>query len=50
VFKKNAEGEYVTEEDGETYDAIFSKTENGRVLFETDNGIELAYDMQETHG
>ena len=44
VFKKNAEGSYESEDDGETYDAIFSKTEDGKVLFETDNGIELEYD------
>ena len=50
VFKKNAEGKYVTENDGETYDAVFSRMEDGRVLFETDNGIELEYDTQETHG
>ena len=50
VFKKNAEGEYVTEDDGETYDAVFSKTEDGRVLFETDNGIELEYDTLGSQG
>ena len=50
VFKKNAEGEYVSEEDGESYDAIFSKTENGRVLLEADNGIEMEYDMEEHVG
>ena len=31
------------EEDGETYDAFFSMTENGKVLYETANGIELEY-------
>ena len=50
VFKKNAEGEYVSEEDGETYDAVFSRMEDGRVLFETDNGIELEYDMMGAQG
>jgi len=50
VFKKNAEGEYVSEDDGESYDAIFSKMEDGRVLFETDNGIELEYDMMGSQG
>ena len=50
VFKKNAEGEYASEDDGETYDAVFSKTEDGRVLFETDNGIELEYDMMGSQG
>ena len=43
VFKKNAEGEYDSEEDGESYDAIFSMTEDGKVLYETANGIELEY-------
>ena len=41
VFTKNANGEYDTADDGETYEAIFSKTEDGRVLYETDNGIVL---------
>ena len=50
VFKKNAEGEYITEDDGETYNAVFSKTENGRVLLEADNGIEMEYDMEEHVG
>ena len=50
VFKKNAEGEYTSEDDGESYDAVFSKMEDGRVLFETDNGIELEYDMLGTQG
>ena len=50
VFKKNAEGEYITEEDGKTYDAVFSKTEDGRVLLEADNGIKLEYDMQGSQG
>lgn len=50
VFKKNAEGGYDSEDDGESYDAFFSKTEDGRVLFETDNGIELEYDMLGSQG
>ena len=41
MFTKNANGEYDTADDGETYEAIFSKTEDGRVLYETDNGIVL---------
>ncbi len=45
VFTKNAEGEYDSSEDGETYDAFFSMQEDGRLLFETDNGIELTYCM-----
>lgn len=50
VFKKNADGEYVSEDDGENYDAFFSMMEDGRVLFETDNGIELEYDMMGSQG
>ena len=45
VFTKNAEGEYDSGEDGENYDAVFSMTKDGKVLFETDNGIELEYDI-----
>lgn len=45
LFTKNADGEYTSEEDGETYDAFFSKTEDGKVLYETANGIELEYDI-----
>ena len=45
LFTKNASGEYESSEDGENYDAFFSKTEDGRVLFETANGIELEYDI-----
>ena len=50
VFKKNANGEYVSEDDGKSYDAVFSKTKDGRVLLEADNGIELEYDMMGTQG
>ena len=50
VFKKNASGEYESSDDGESYDAIFSKMEDGRVLFETANGIELEYDMMGHQG
>ena len=42
-FTKKADGEYSTEEDGETYEAIFSMTEDGKVLYETANGILLDY-------
>lgn len=45
VFKKNDKGEYDTSDDGETYDAFFSKTADGKVLFETENGIDLEYDL-----
>ena len=50
VFKKNADGGYDSEDDGESYDAFFSKTEDGKVLFETENGIELEYDMMGVQG
>ena len=45
LFTKNASGEYESSEDGETYDAFFSRTADGKVLYETANGIELEYDM-----
>ena len=41
LFTKGADGEYTSEDDGEEYEAVFSKTEDGRVLFETENGIVL---------
>jgi len=50
LYTKNASGEYESSEDGETYDAFFSKTEDGKVLYETDNGIELEYDMLGSDG
>ena len=46
VFTKNAAGEYESSDDGESYDAIFSMTEDGKVLYETANGIELEYDAE----
>lgn len=45
LFTRNAGGEYESSEDGETYDAFFSMMEDGRLLFETANGIELEYDI-----
>ncbi|MBQ6959474.1 MAG: hypothetical protein IJP78_00695, partial [Clostridia bacterium] len=45
LYTKNASGEYESSEDGETYDAVFSMMEDGRLLFETANGIELEYDI-----
>ena len=45
LFTKNAGGEYDTEEDYETSEALFSLTKDGKVLYETANGIELEYDM-----
>ena len=50
LFTKNASGEYESSEDGESYDAVFSRTENGKVLFETANGIELEYDIMGLEG
>ncbi len=39
-------GEYVAgEEDGETYEAFFSWNENGTLIFEAENGIELEWDL-----
>ena len=45
LFTRNASGEYESSEDGESYDAFFSMMEDGRLLFETANGIELEYDI-----
>ena len=45
LFTRNASGEYDSSEDGETYDAFFSKLENGNLLYETANGIALEYDI-----
>ncbi len=39
----NANGGYDPTEDPETYDAFFSRLDNGNLLFETANGIELEY-------
>ena len=45
LFTKNASGEYDSQDDGEYVDAFFSKLENGKLLYETANGIELEYDI-----
>ena len=45
VFTKNAEGEYDPSDDGEEFEAVFSKTEDGKLVYETENGIELEYDL-----
>ena len=37
--------QYDSDNDGEIYDAFFSFTDSGKLLFETDNGIELDYDF-----
>lgn len=44
-FTRDADGNYRPEEDGETYEAFFSVLENGKILFEAANGIELEYDL-----
>ena len=41
TYTKNADGEYDVTEDGETYEASFSYAQDGKLLFETANGIEL---------
>ncbi|MER2056895.1 MAG: hypothetical protein ABTB30_16545 [Clostridia bacterium] len=50
LYTKNASGEYESSEDGESYEAIFSKTEDGKLYYETDNGIELEYDIMGVQG
>ncbi len=45
LFTKNASGEYDSQDDGELVDAFFSMLENGKLLYETANGIELEYDI-----
>ena len=45
LFTRNASGEYDSQDDGETVDAFFSVLENGNLLYETANGIELEYDI-----
>lgn len=45
LFTRNASGEYDIGEDGENYDAFFSLTKDGHLLYETENGIELTYDL-----
>ena len=42
---KVTDGIITSENDGEIYDAFFSFTDSGKLLFETDNGIELDYDF-----
>ena len=43
VYTKNAKGEYDTEEDQETYEAVFTRTEDGKVCFETENSVLLEF-------
>ena len=50
TFKKNADGKYDSSDDGESYDAVFSKAEDWKLLFETENGIELEYDLLGVQG
>lgn len=49
LFTRNADGGYDTSDDGESYEAVFSVTENG-IRFDTDNGIELTYDLLGSNG
>ena len=42
---RNEAGEEETQEDEEIYDAVFSPLGDGKILFETENGIELEYDL-----
>lgn len=41
----NEDGSYETAEDGEPCEAVFSDLGNGKILYETANGIELEYDI-----
>ena len=50
LFTRNASGEYESSDDGEEYDAVFSRTEDGKVFYETANGIELEYDFMGDQG
>ena len=50
LFTRNANGDYDSSEDGESYDAFFSLMDDGRLLFETENGIELEYDLLGSNG
>ena len=50
LFTRNASGEYESSDDGESYDAVFSMTEDGKLFYETDNGIELEYDIMGHQG
>ena len=42
-YVKNSEGGFDPVEDSETYEAFFSMQENGKLMFETANGIDLDY-------
>ena len=44
VFTKNAAGEYETADSDESIEAVFSMTENGTILYESE-GIELKFDL-----
>ncbi len=46
-YRMNADGDFDFTEDGETYEAFFSRMENGGILFETANGIELEEDLDD---
>ena len=44
VYTKNADGEYDAADSDENTEAVFSMTENGTLMYETE-GIELAFDL-----
>lgn len=43
VFTKNADGEYESKDEEEPVDIIFSWDENGKLIYEAGNGIEMEY-------
>lgn len=45
VFTKNAQGEYDSKDSDENAEVIFSKTEDGKLLYEAANGIVLVPDL-----
>ena len=49
VFTKNANGEYDPEDDTESYDAVFSMTADGKVLYESGSGIVLDFNESWTN-
>lgn len=45
VFTKNAAGEFDSADDGEEFEAAFTVTENGTLIYGEENGIELQFDI-----
>jgi hypothetical protein len=43
--KLECTGSNVDTEDKETYEAVFSRTEDGKLLYEAANGIVMEYDL-----